>query len=742
MHTNNKTRIGFAVFLTIVFISLSPCLSAQSYIDEDFLDNLDNNARFMLKEVAPAFTETNTPAKWDKESAVVIGFSRNIVFDRKSSGGFFSRRERSLYFFEKIRLRIKLNDNNSVRAFSEIYFRYGSKEDGFIARIIKPGDTATTIDLKSAVAVERGTDIPEYFHSFFDQVAGSGYQYYKVPVGNLEPGDILEYVTTTKSKLDVTMSGYVEFSPIYEVCSKLYPVMHNEIAIETDDKSFFKSLSLNGAPTFKKESTTDKDFFRYVFVDKNRDTEKDVNFISPFIQYPLVKFQVIYSNNDQAKGALIGTKGELKSSFSREELARKAWEDYEMVGKTSFMGTMATIQNFVDVCYTELVKLGAKTWDEPQYINNAYYLLRNRILFQREYLSDKKFAYIFGSLLSKRDIKSELLITIANNIGKLKDVLFEDEIKYVIKVGDKLYFNVTDYSNPGEMEENLMNNEAYIIYAPARKTGEQEIKPFTLPGSIALDNSVLFNYNTELTPDMKGLKIARTSSYKGIQKAKSIANSLRYTPYMIDDYKNYGGGNPTEKMKSREVEEYEKSVKSLNEEFKKQKPEYVKQSLESEFGQQVNNARFSLVTDGRTQKKNILSYKEEFELPDFVRKAGKKYLINLTGLVGSQLQIKKEERNRKYDIDVRYPRTFTWNIQFKIPAGYKAEGLAELNKMIDNETGAFKLIAKEENGVVVIDIQKMYKMKNFSATKWNDMLAFIDAAYNNTFKYILLTPKQ
>lgn len=740
MYTN-KTRIGFAALLTVIFISLSPCLLAQSYIDEDFLDNLDNNARFMLKEPAAAFTETNTPAKWDKESAVVIGFSRNIVFDRKSSGGFFTRRERSLYFFEKIRLRIKLNDNNSVRAFSEIYFRYGSKEDGFIARIIKPGDTATTIDLKSAVAVERGTDIPEYFHSFFDQVAGSGYQYYKVPVGNLEPGDILEYVTTTKSKLDVTGSGYVEFSPIYEVCSKMYPVMHNEIAIETDDKSFFKSLSLNGAPTFKKESASEG-FFRYVFVDKNRDTEKDVNFISPFIQYPLVKFQVIYSNNDQAKGALIGTKGELKSNFSREELARKAWEDYEMVGRTSFMGTMATIQNFVDICYGELQKLGAKTWSEQEYINNAYYQLRNKILFQREYLSDKKFAYIFSALLSKRDIKSELLITTANNIGQLKDILFEDEIRYVVKIDNKLYFNVTDHSNPGELEETLLNNEAYIIYAPAKKGGQQEIKPFTLPGAAPLDNSVVFNFTAELTSDMKGLRLARTSYYKGIQKSKNIVSSLRYTPYMIDDYKNYGGNNPTEKMKSKEIEDYEKSVKTLTDEFKKQKPEYVKESLESEFGQEVTNARFSLLTDGRSQKKSVLSYKEEFELPDFVRKAGKKYLVNLTGLVGSQLQIKKEERSRKYDIDVRYARTFTWNIQFKIPAGYKAEGLTELNKMIDNETGAFKLIAKEENGVVIIDIQKMYKMKSFPATKWNDMLAFIDAAYNNTFKYILLTPKQ
>lgn len=68
-----------------------------------------------------------------------------------------------------------------------------------------------------------------------------------------------------------------------------------------------------------------------MFTDRNRDTENDVNFVSPFLQYPMVKFQVIYSNSDQVKGALIGEKVELKTSFSKEELARKAWEDYDGV---------------------------------------------------------------------------------------------------------------------------------------------------------------------------------------------------------------------------------------------------------------------------------------------------------------------------------------------------------------------------------------------------------------------------
>lgn len=725
-----------------LLIAISQQATAQNYIDDDFLDNIESNARFMLNEPAPAFADNNIPDKWKKESAVIMGYSRSVLFDRKSSGGFFTRKERSLYFLEKVRFKIRLNDNNSVQAFSEIYFRYGAKEDGFIARIIKPDGTVANVDLKNAVGIETGNNIPEFFQSFFDQIAWSQYQYYKVPVANLEPGDILEYITTTKSKLDVTSSGYIEFEPSYEVCSKKYPVKHNEIVFETDDKAFFKSLSLNGAPQFVKENSAEKNFFRYVFTDKNRDVEKDINFVSPFLQYPLVKFQVIYSNSDQAKGALIGEKGELKKEFSKEELARKAWEDYEMVSESPLYDGPPSVQAFINACWAELKKSGAKDLPAEQYINQAYYLVRNKILFRNQYLSDKKFAHIFGSLLFQRDIKSDLIITIGNNIGKLKEVLFAQEIRYIIKVGNQLYFNVTDYSNPGDLAENLLDNEAYIISAPAKKGGQQEIKPFTLPGTSAADNTAEITITTELSPAMNSLLVARTSSYKGIHKAKNIHNALRFTPYIFDDYKNYNGNSPTDNMKSREAEDYYNSIQALKEEYKKQKPEFVKESLQSEYNQRVSNVHFNLINDGRTQEKSTLVFKEGYELTDFVRKAGKKYMVNLAGLIGSQLQIKKEERERKYDIDVHYPRAFNWTINFKIPDSYTVEGLTELNKTVENEAGGFSIAAKESNGTVVITISKIYKAKIISKARWNDMLAFIDAAYNSTFRYILLKPKQ
>ena len=477
----------------LIACCLSTAVKAQDFIDEDFLENIEANAKFIWNESAPAFAVTTTPAKWVDESAVVMGYKRSILFDKKTSGGFFTPRQKNVFFFEKVRFKIQLHDKNSVESFSEIYFRYSVKEDGFVARIIKPDGETIAVDLKEAVELEPGTDIPEFFKSFFDQTSGAQSRYYKVAIPNLEPGDVLEYASYTKSKLDVRGSGFVEFDPQYEICSKGYPVMYNEIDIETDDKSFFKSLSLNGAPEFKKENSDDKEFFRYVFTDRDRGVEKDVNFVNRFLVYPMVKFQVIYANSENVKGLMIGGKGELKNGFNKEELALRAWEEYAGTAGNGLLYNPAA-SLFVS-CWDDLKKMGAKDWSDQQYIRNAWYLIRNRVVFRTNYLSDKMFAYIFSNLLARHDIKSELVISTPNTIGKLKDVLFDGEIRYAVKVNDQLYYNCTDHSLPGELVQTLLGNEAYIIGEPDRKRHTQDIKPFTLPNTSATENTVGYTIN-------------------------------------------------------------------------------------------------------------------------------------------------------------------------------------------------------------------------------------------------------
>lgn len=729
------------LLLAFLFYFMSQPVAAQEIIDEDFLETLEVNAKTLWEEKGPAFTVTAVPEKYTDESAVILGYRRMVSIDKKSRTGFLSKGERSLVFLENVRFRIRLNDRNAVRNFTEIYFRYTDKLDGFSARITKPDGTVSRVALDRAVSVEQVAAVPEFFKSFFDKEMEGAGAYYKVAIPDLDPGDIFEYVTNTHNKLNVKNTGYIEFNPQFEICNKSYPILYNQIIMEMDEKSYFKSASLNGAPVFKREASADPDFYRFVFTDKERGVEKDINFVNTLSVYPMVKFQVIYANSDKVKGALVGNRGELKSSFTREELARKAWEDYEQVADL-FYPEYGTVQKLVDAIWNEMRVLGYRVLDKEDYIEKVYYKIRNIVVNKDSYLSDKLVAYLFGSLLYQKDIKSELIICVPNSMRGIRDILFDEEIRYVIRVDGRYYFNCTDHSNPGELVEALLGSEAWEINLPPEKGATMQIKPLRLPDAGIADNTADYIINAALTENRNIVQIKRQSSFKGINKSREAGTALRYTPYMLTDFESYGGRSPIGSMSPAQSEEYHKAVKALKEQFARQKEEDVRQELEREYQQKVVYKRFEIKSDGRSLEKKDLVYTEEFELHGLVRKAGKKLLINIPGLVGSQLQIKKEERDRTYDINVSYARRLRWVIRFAIPEGYTAEGLQELNQQVENEAGIFTCTAEEKENTVVLTIEKTYKQARLPKDKWADMLAFVDAAFNSSFKYVLLKPKK
>ncbi|MBX9782209.1 MAG: DUF3857 domain-containing protein [Chitinophagaceae bacterium] len=734
---------SFLKYSLLFFVQLTFCISihAQSIIDEDFLEVLSTNAKAHTDN-HPAFSISAAPDKWKNESAVIIGYKRSITFDKQSTSGLFSGNKAFVYLFEAVHFKVKLQDRNAVQTFMEVYFRFGEREDGFAAKIIKHSGEAVDVDLSDAVQIESKSEAPEFYQSFFDKNSASETRYYKVAVPNLEAGDVLEYTAYTKSKLNVKGTGYVEFDPQYELCSKRYPVMFNEISIDTDDKTFFKSLSLNGAPEFKKENSEASGFFRYVFTDKDRGTVKDVNFISPYLANPLVKFQVIYANSSKVQNvSLIGDKGELKQGFSKDELAKVAWANYSFSRNYPINSSGTSADAFVNYSFAQMKKDGWADLPEDRYVENIYYRIRNQGLFRNNYLPDAVFAYMFRAFMDKRNIQTSLIITCSNKMGSMKDILFDEEIRYVVKLRDKYIFNCTDHSNPDELVESLLGNEAYVIGEPNRKTGDQEITPITLPDSKVADNSSQFDSNASYDPATGTMIVARTCTYTGINKSREVDDRVKFTTYMLDDFKIFNGPSLAENLTGRALDEYYTSVQALKEEYKTAKPEQVENSLKNEYNSSVKYKNFRIVSDGRSLKKKNLQIIEDFELGNMTKHAGKKLLLNLTGLMGDQLHITGEERTRTKDIYMGYPRKFTWNIHLTVPAGYAVKGLKELNKNIENETGKFSCEAKEENGVVHITVIKQYNQRNMPKEKWNELLAFVDAAHDQIFKYVLLMPK-
>jgi hypothetical protein len=723
-------RKNFTWTLAVLFISVSS--SSQEIIDEDFIDILSKNALELLSEQDADFSVSAIPDKWKNESAVTIGYKKHILFDKKRSGLLGGKE--NLVLLEKKRMKLVLTDKKAVDMFSELYFRYSSKFDGFGAVIYKEDGTKKEISLTKAVSIEDNDNVPEFFKSFFDQNLRNRNEYYKVPVADLVPGDILEFVSQTSSTLNVKKTPYYQFDPQYELCQKYMPVMTHKIIIETDNNSFITARSMNGAPEF--QQSTNGEFTVYSWIDKNRERLKDLSFTNEYMVLPSVKFQIIYTEGRDFKSLFAGTKGQIKNTFDAAEIGKKAFANYSNVGNTYVYGANASVDAISTGLWSRLKSNGGKDVSEDEFIKMAYYYIRHLQVFNNFYFSDKQFCYLLGQLLYTRKIQSEIIVTTPNNLTKPADLLFESELSWCLRVKGKYIFKATEHSNLYDVNEGMMSNDGYKLPVDSKEKTELvkiiDAKPD--------DNKSLFQFNVTIDSSLKWLNVERTSAFSGISKEKNSYTAMQFTPYMFSDNKTYNGPDDFADLSDRYYTQFAQQKKALVDEFKERKPIFMKEQLEKDLEVSVRYINFDMVDEGRSFKKPELMYKEKFQVGEKIRKAGNKLLINLTGLMGGQLQIRKEERTRSFDIDVRYPRKLRWQINLTIPNGYAVEGIEGLKTNVDNEAGAFISTATINDNTLTIDIQKIYKQKNISKDKWQLMLDFVDAAYNYSQKLILLKP--
>ena len=720
--------------LVLMNLLLFVLANSQDIIDEDFIEVLSRNGSEVLAEERDAdFNVTAIPEKWANESVIAIAYKKHILFDKRRSGLLGGKE--NVVVIETKRMKLKLLDKGAVDNFSELYFRYGSKFDGFAAIVFKADGTKKEVSLLKAVSIEDNDNVPEFFKSFFDQNVANRNEYYKVPVADLLPGDILEFASVTSGTLNVKKTPYYLFDPQYELCQKNMPVMVHKIVIQTDNNSFITARSINGAPEFRQSA--DGDFNTYTWVDKDRERLKDINFINEYMVLPMVKFQIVYTDGHEIKSLFAGSKGQIKSSFNASEIGQKAYANYSDVGSSYVYGSGGyTVDVISAMLWNKLKANGGKDVSDDEYIKMAYYYVRHTQVFNNYYYSDKQFCYLLGQLLFTRKIPSDIIVTTPNDLTTPGDLLFESELSWCLRVKDKYIFRATEYSNLYDVDEKMTNNDAYKL--PVNQ--KEQTQAVKIVDTKPENNKALFQFYVSLDTSLKWLNVERTSAFTGLEKEKYSYTALRFTPYMFSDSKTFNGPDDFANVPGRYVDRVNQQRSALTDEFKERKPEYMKDLLEDDLGMLVDYKQFQMITDGRDFKKPELMYKETFQVAEGIRKAGRKLLINLPALMGDQLQIKKEERTRNYDIDIRFPRKLKWQINLTIPGGYVVEGIEALNTGVDNETGSFKATAKMQGNMLTVEVEKIYKQRTIDKGKWPLMLEFIDTAYDFKHKYILLKP--
>ncbi len=717
LHLKGKLLIALYIF------SLPLLGDAQDDDEATFtpskLESIARNMKQIWDDPDPDFAVSAVPDKWKEESGVIIAQKTRFSFDKDAN---------KLAVYEITRRRIKLNDRDAVNTYSSFYFRIGSSNDGAGIRIIKPDGTVKDVSIRNAIYIEDNDNVPSTYTPYIGKASTyydkskSRVIFFKVAIPDLDPGDIIDYGTIFYDDNTVKKMSYIEFDPIYFVCTREYPVLSQKFEIDTDDKSFINSKSTMGAPAFKESGNSNAE---YSWEDRNRDKISDTRWVNSMVELPMVKFQIVFSRSENRSDLFIGDRGELKQNISPEELAKKMNNLYKRLDG-SFYYTMAKAY---------LTLFGATDLREDDYIQKAYYVLRHMAHYRSNGFSSELFASCLTQCLDLRKIPYDLVVTTPLTLTRPENIIFRTEPEWMVKVKDKFIFNSTIFSNPFDFREEYLNTPAYIISLGKNPTAT----PITLPASKPEDNVTTNTITASIDTASKSMAVTLQKAATGLSKKFYNVQALIHTTALDDDHRSYGGEDDVRgSMKGVQLESYEEKLRERKKEDKTRKLEYMKDALGDDFDNISAYHEFSLNSDGRTWRKQELNYTNKMSLSDMVMKAGDNLLVNVPGLIGEQLFISQDERQREVDAHMGFPRSLRNIINFTIPEGYKAVGVQNLNMNIDNETGTFAVQASVEGNTLSILVKKLYKQTTVKKENWTTFMEMMDDAFNFSQKKLLL----
>ncbi|WEK34648.1 MAG: hypothetical protein P0Y53_19350 [Candidatus Pseudobacter hemicellulosilyticus] len=746
-----------ALPLCLIALATGQVLS-QARITQKELDGNNKNLKSapLLLENDADFSTTSA-AQWANESAVILSQKTSFDFDKKGVGvgkrigrniwGLVlapvslgtsiylanANNETNILIEETERRRILLRDRFAIDQYSILYFRLNDAQDAFSARVIKKDGSKQAIKLDDAVRVEDLGAVPSIYKSYTDYPFTSRYRpvYYKMAVPDLEEGDILEYeFRNLNSQSYFHNPSYKEFTPIYYLCNRELPVARQVIQVAAqDDRYYIGYKSQKGAPEFA--TTMDNGTKVYRWVDENREKMNDTRYVSEFMELPSVKFQMIYARSSGREFVWYKDENDMKRQLSLTELGDKArifWFNPEKLNKTGnySAGLRSSMEATADEMFGLLKKKGVTGSSDEDFARKAYYYIRSQTLYNN--WSDFAFARVFSNLLKKQRIDHEIVITAPNTRTDIANIAFTQEIAWLVKIKNRYYANPMEHLNPEDLPVSLVGNTAISFnYKNEKSTITNEVLPVT----DTFFNAELVQVVASL--DAANMVVDKTVEMKGLLKADLQDDVLALTPFMEGDYRNYDGASMWEGMDARTEEKATNNFSEQKKKWKEEKPEMMKPLVESEYGATVETYKnFRLQQDGRTYKKPNLKYSESFVLADMTSSAGNDLLVPLPSLIGRQASVRKEEERtrRTLPIDLGYPRTMSWRIEFTIPAGYTVKGLESLTNVVDNECGSFNSKATLNGDKVLLEVRKMYKGRRFDVAKWPQLLTMIDAAYN------------
>jgi hypothetical protein len=684
--------------LSVVLLLALPLAAQNSEIEKRIRQELWVNCP---KE----FKSTTVPEKWKNESAVVLAFHREYIgdFTTKVTG----LASINKFYIEKLKChyRIKLLDKASVSEFSDISFNSKTIKSNLFGKpstyrvigikVIKPDGTEKEVDLSQAVKADVTSQ-----------------NELKIPIPNLETGDIVDYFMALR---DESMS-MPDFGDEY-ILEMKYPIVSNTISFSIPHQFQFISESYNGAPKFTAK-TVDKDEV-YTMKDEMREKSPDIIWHSAYQSAPHFRYRITVKKEKP-----------------------DVWDEGKNLLSSFFNYNPSDIGMMVDYANINF----KKTKDQKLLATEGYFLLRNPIYMKAYHniefgdplggpLSPNRFFLLYAKYLDKYKISYDIMLAPSRDYAPWEKLINLGACDLFMRVNTTPPIYVTrptPFSLPNEISFNFEGMEGVN---PAGKG-------VPLPVSTLDQNSTVTTIKAAIsTEDVGQLNVERSIFAKGHNK----------TPHQYLVYTNY------DYLKAYDLPKYQAQssnlMRGILKDFNKEKTKFeqrisqdyherderIKSEIEGELEAKVTEYKnLKVKSIGMWENEPNTEYSDEYTIENLTKKVGPNIMVDIGKLIESQTEIKDEQKNRTRDVYMAFARSFTNEISFTIPAGYKAEGIESLNMKSENDTGGFVSSASVTGNILTIKTRKYYTRNYYKASEWNKLLPFLTAANKFYSSKILL----
>jgi hypothetical protein len=706
--------------LLIVFLSVHTLiLNGQKNIEELSFDDLKNKelvTNFIWGDYNSLEDFDLVPESYLNESAVILKKERYYSYKCTLPATTYNKTVlRRRYLYREI---VKIQDANGVDYYSTLSIdNYNEKKDQIGIRLIKPDGRIIIIDNDRLIIEEAEIETTV-----------------KVSVPNIEIGDIIDFYRfdNSKTKFDAAFKIY---NSEYLLLVDEFPIVHQYIEFTFFKNSYMiYSLLNNDLEPIISEKTND---YKKKVVFENNMTDKygiDERWVYDLRVFPSLRFQLgVGSRGVNIYNYFFDSDEIVTLNRSENELENNLLS-YFVLSKPDY-----TRKKILNESLKEIEKhFKGKTVSKMEKAEYAYNYFR--------YNNYNTLSTYFGFYLREEYIKFDIYNYIPRWYGDFNQILDKNELQFGIKtkIGDKAFYitNVSKNTMMGDTPDYFDGVDAIttgVVYQKAK--AKAKVNDIILPVSSS-DKNVSFTEN-KFTISDKTLEVK--SVYKLTGKAKS--NYQRYFPNTISKFENtkYLELKISKKDRIELDLNYEKLIlmnllDTINDsEIVMGYKDFFKYSILSNYDEKACEGleMINLKNSGRYLAHPALEYSASYKLTGYIKKMGNDYILSIGKLIGGQVNISDEERDRTIPAFQDYNREFVNEMTFAIPDGYSVEGLEQIRYNVDNKTGSYVSTADIIGNQLIVKTHKAYKQLVVSPEDWHLVLEFLDAAFDFSEQKIL-----